>query len=835
MNIHIYKLKQLTKSCLLVSLTYGVSSNVFTYAENKVNTNSSSVKADFNNQFLVGSSHKMDLSQFTHGNPVLPGKYNLDIFINGEWVGKKELLFKKVKDSEQVEYCFEFDNLSSYKIDLSTLGSLQKNQCLMINKWIPQATSSVDINNLRYDISIPQANLQRQARGYVPPELWDRGVNAAFLNYNLNTFTLDNHDSTKTDTFLSLNTGINLFDWQLRHNGNVAWQEHTKTKYETLNTYAQKAFPKIKSLVTIGESFTSGDLFDSFAYTGVQFRTDDRMLPESQTGYAPIIRGVAQTNALIEIKQNNQLIYQRTVAAGKFEIDDLYPTGYGGEIEVTVKEANGQIQRFFVPYASVTQMLRAGYDRYSATLGRVRNDSLLEENNFVQTTYQRGINNHLTSYVGAILSENYKAIQLGSAFGTPIGAVSIDMTHSDTDLYDKKSEQGQSYRISYSKFVLPTNTNFTLAAYRYSTKGYYSFQDANQIQDYENRGLSTNNVDRQKSQFQISLNQGLKENWGNVYFTGSWNDYWNNSKPKTDFQIGYGNSYKAVNYNLSAQKITDAQGQKDTHYFLSLSLPLEIKNRTVSLSQSVSDTSNNTAISGSLLKSNALNYSASISNIGRHDTAGNITTQYRTGYTTLGASAGVAENYNQFGFNASGSILAHAGGVNFSPNVGDTMVLVQADNAVGATINSSSEYKVNSQGYALIPSITPYRTNEISIDPKGMVSNTELESTSAQMAPYAGAISKVTFKTKTGFPILISAKQSNGEGLPFSANVLDENGDSIGVVSQGSQVYLRTPQTNGVAHVQWGLQPDQQCKIAYQINKEQIHTNNMIMLEGQCK
>ena len=52
--------------------------------------------------------------------------------------------------------------------------------------------------------------------------------------------------------------------------------------------------------------------------------------------------------------------------------------------------------------------------------------------------------------------------------------------------------------MSYSKFIDTTATNFTLAAYRYSTKGYYSFSDAlysregyqrlrAQYDDYEDR------------------------------------------------------------------------------------------------------------------------------------------------------------------------------------------------------------------------------------------------------------------------------------------------------------------------------------------------------------
>ncbi|MFX6763675.1 fimbria/pilus outer membrane usher protein, partial [Acinetobacter baumannii] len=90
--------------------------------------------------------------------------------------------------------------------------------------------------------------------------------------------------------------------------------------------------PKYRGVLTLGDSFTNGEVFDSYGYRGIDFSSDDRMLPNSMLGYAPRIRGNAKTNAKVEVRQQGQLIYQTTVAPGNFEINDLYPTGFGGEI-----------------------------------------------------------------------------------------------------------------------------------------------------------------------------------------------------------------------------------------------------------------------------------------------------------------------------------------------------------------------------------------------------------------------------------------------------------------------------------------------------------------------
>lgn len=410
-----------------------------------------------------------------------------------------------------------------------------------------------------------------------------------FLSYSGSAYKSFNRldgNSESTNAFMSITAGANLAGWQLRHNGQWQWQDTTtaiddkKSRYESTSTYLQRAFPKYRGVLTLGDSFTNGELFDSFGYRGLDFSSDDRMLPNSMLGYAPRIRGNAKTNAKVEIRQQGQLIYQTTVAPGSFEINDLYPTGFGGELEVSIIESNGEIQKFAIPYASVVQMLRPGLSRYSFTAGQFH-DSEIDLNPWVmQGKYQRGINNYLTAYTGVQASEDYAAVLIGAAFATPIGAVALDITHSEADFKQQDSQSGQSFRLSYSKLISPTNTNLTLAAYRYSTENYYKLRDALLIQDLEDKGINTYAVGKQRSEFQITLNQGLPKGWGNFYMVGSWVDYWNRNESTRQYQIGYSNNYHGLTYGLSAtkQKVEYGSSQTDdTQYLMTLSFPLNFK------------------------------------------------------------------------------------------------------------------------------------------------------------------------------------------------------------------------------------------------------------------
>ena len=84
----------------------------------------------------------------------------------------------------------------------------------------------------------------------------------------------------------------------------------------------------------------------------VQLSSVDDMLPDSLRGYAPVVRGVAATNARVEIRQNGYVIYSTNVAPGPFEIHDVYPHTNNGDLQVTVNEADGSHKTFSVAYSS---------------------------------------------------------------------------------------------------------------------------------------------------------------------------------------------------------------------------------------------------------------------------------------------------------------------------------------------------------------------------------------------------------------------------------------------------------------------------------------------------
>lgn len=865
---------------------------------------------EFNGAFTTGSQN-VDVSRFEKGNPVLPGVYRSDLYVNNIRVAVEDINFHPVEGSDNAQPCFSYATLLQMGVDVSKLDQSivnPGNSCISIGHVSQDASAKMDTGALRLDVSIPQGSLLRRARGYVSPELWDQGETAFLVNYNFNAYsnnqsyagvrglgvgtalgtdgnqvTVQNgstyamgadgtylpnangyymlstngsyvpvskdsysarsagYHSNDINAYLGLNLGLNVAGWRLRSQESVTWDQNTgRTRYNNVNTTATHDVDLWKAQLTLGDSYTQGVLFDATAFRGVTMYSDDRMLPDSQQGYAPTVRGVANTQARVEVRQNGNLLYETTVAPGPFVINDLYATGYGGDINVIVHEADGSIHTFVVPYASVPMLLRPGMGRWAVTNGQVRDDSLVNgKPYFVEGTYQRGINNWLTVYGGVQSTYRalYKSYLVGAAVNTPAGAFGVDVTNSHTNFAGAGSSlSGYSARLSYAKNVPTYGTTFAVAAYRYSNENYLSLQDAVQGQDvmtsYRSTDVNVGVPYRNKQRLQVTLNQDFGGKYGQLYFNGSRSSYWNNSPTATTYQLGYTNTWHNINFGITGSRTYASSpiyaGSKyDNQFGVNVSLPLGAPSRNrpnLTLSATRDDYAGNTdraTVSGNFGDRSQYNYNASL---GYADQSGAQTTTsasvgWQASYANLNANYSYASHYQQGGVSASGGVVVHPGGVTLAPSLSldNPIAIVEAPDAKGALISSNGQSKIDRRGYAVATGLMPYRMNDVTLDPLGTSMDVELQTTRVQTAPRAGAVIPLKFNTVSGRAVMIRATQANGEALPFGADVLNDKGDTVGMVGQGGQLFVRGAEDGGTLLVRWGDDEAKQCKVSYQL------------------
>ncbi|HCD7968858.1 TPA: fimbrial outer membrane usher protein [Citrobacter amalonaticus] len=805
----------------------------------------------FDPALLQGSDFgkSLDLDRFNQRDNALPtGDYMLDVYLNNQLIRRQAsiALVKPEGDKTDVQPC-----LSPELIALSAIRTTQNvtpNICLPIDSLGPKINWEVDLSSLRLNMVVPQTGLLHSPRGFIPVSEWDAGETALFLRHNTNFYHTENTDSHLRYDYLwsNINAGFNLGLWQVRHQGNLRYADDNQTgrhyKYNAVATSVQRPLPQLDSIIAFGDNYTNSSLFGNLSFNGVKLSTDQRMWPQGKRGYAPEVRGVATTTARVVVRQQGKVIYETTVAPGAFVINDLYNTRGQGDLTVDVVEANGQVSRFTVPYSAVPDSIRPGNWNYELAMGYVRQYYSVE-NKFIEGVLQRGMSNVLTANMGSRLADNYQAFLAGGVLATSVGAFGLNTVFSSAHVENNEKQQGWRVEASYSK-TFTTGTNLVLAAYRYSTSGYRDLQDVLGVRRQEKNGtLYYSDTLNQRNNFSATVSQPMGD-WGMLSFTGSTSDYYNNASRITQLQLGYSNSWRDISFNISAarQRSTyssryfssvndrdfDNENQRkytENTVSLGISIPFDFGSSrsqiNLDMNRSRDSRTATVGMSGTTGEKSSTSW-ALYSGIEHNNDSGDSSTwggnvEHRTSVGAFRAYASRGDSYQQYGLGMSGTLVAHRGGITAGPYTSDTFALVEAPGARGAEIRNGQGATVDRFGYAILPSLTPYRYNTISLDSQNMADDVELQGGSKRLVPYAGAISRVTFKTTHGKATLINTTLPDSSQPPMGADVTDSNGEAVGIMGQGGQIYARLAAQSGVLFVKWGKTAAQQCQVWYQL------------------
>ena len=826
-------------ACVLISFSFSAFAADVTAADTEGLEDvsvSDSAGVEFNSAFLQTEVGKqIDVTRFFRGNPIFPGVMLVDLVVNERWVGRIPVRFTARSADTDARPCVNQSliaamGLNSEKLPVRSrklIAGLKKDGCTDLPTLIQGSSLEYDQSALRLSAVIPQAVLTKVARGYVSPEFWDSGTPTATLAYNGNLSRTGMTQRT-TAAYLGLSTGANLGNWHLRNQlaitGNAG-----KWQVQNISAHILHDIPAMQAQLTLGQGFSDGALFNAFGYRGIALASDDRMHPESRQGYAPEIRGVARTNARVRITQNGSILRETTVPPGPFEINDLYPTGYGGDMTVTISEANGSEESFVVSYASLPQLLRRQRLRYSLIGGEFRQGQIHTGDFVIQGTAQYGLTNALTLYAGGRVATAYRAGLIGAALNTHLGAIAIDATLARSNIQMLGRQQGYSIRASYAKVVPGIKTHISLAAMHFSSSQFWTLETFMAGREADRSrgngsGLAFLNTSRERNRLQINMSQTLGERSGSLYLSGARTRYWTSEGAGTQIQAGYNNSGHLLgvgfNYGLSfSRQRDDLSGRTNDRALFSLSFALASKptspRATVNMVQDDLDgQSSQFSINGLMGVDRVLSYNASVKQR-REGVSAGFGLGFRSTFATISASASKGPGFTQMSASANGGVVLHAGGITLANEMGDTIGLVEAKNAKGARIMSGVGTRIDGNGYAVVPFLVPYRLNDVAIDPTGTSLDVELQESRKQIAPRANSVAFVKFETVSGRALVIVAKLPDATDVPFGSRVLDETEADVGIVGQEGQIFIRSPSGQGRLLVKWGDGDDQKCAFDY--------------------
>lgn len=856
----------------------------------------------FDPALFRGSALNQDaLKHLGQAQSATAGQYKVDIYVNQQFFEQRHVRFVQLAAAQQIEACLSAEQLKRAAIIIrddfvpansKQATAQQSERCDTLADLVGAGQARFDISRLRLDLSIPNSRIKQKPSGYIDPAEWQSGDSIGFINYighyYHSAYRFSDQTLQQDVAHLALHGGINWGKWQFRQQTTLNHQQQRNT-WQSMGMTLRRPLPSLDSELTLGQLNSRGRFFSGLSFHGLQLSSDERMLPASQRGYAPVIQGIAKTPAQVIIYQNEREIYQLHVAPGPFRISDLFPSSASGDLKVRVLEADGTSSSFEVPFSAVPESVRQGAFKYNLEIGQSR--GLADDVWLGTLSHQYGLSNRITLNSGIRLSEHYQSSMLGSAYTHRIGAFATDISFSRAQLPQQR-HQGWLFSSSYSKSIPATQTTLSLSGYRYSTAGYRELADHIGQRHADTHAMAFVSEDRQeRSRLVVSMQQMLGA-YGNLYLSSSAR-YFREHKP-TDYQLqlGYSKSLHngisiQLNINRSLrhgeetrplnptthndssssdpisnnlnnlnnlnnpnssmpeqglQQQLPAQLRRitDTSIGLSVSIPLGMQrskthNLMLTATQQDQGSQYQSSLSGSLDQEGQLNYSLGLSDDSGHAKPnGYAMLQKRMQYANLGLSASRGENYWQASGHVQGAVALHRGGVTLGHYLADTFALIEAKGAQGARVLNTQSTVIDRYGYALLPSLTPYQYNAISLNPEGMSGQAELSTGYARIAPYAGAAVKINFKTRQGHALLIRAHFAHADAVPMGAEVFDAAGHNIGMVAQNGQIYLRSETLSGQLLIRWGERAQDSCRLQYQLQSSQLNAN-ITKLNASCE
>ncbi|CQH64457.1 outer membrane usher protein psaC [Yersinia enterocolitica] len=567
---------------------------------------------------------------------------------------------------------------------------------------------------------------------------------------------------------------------------------------------------------------------------------DANMLPSNQRDFMPVVRGIARSQARVEVRQNGYLIYSTVVSPGPFELTDMLPSHSDGDLHVTVLESNGATQQFTVPYTVPAIALRKGRLRYNLMAGRYRPANVdVETTPIAQATVAYGLPWNLTAFVGGQWSPHYQATTAG--MGVMLGgygALSSSITQASSEYRQQQPVKGQAWEVRYNKTLQASDTSFSVVNSQYSTADFRSLSDVLQSyrrHDGSRRDWHSNPLRNQTSvvvgqslgQFgYLNLNWS-RQNYRDAPASSSWG---------VQYSFNTGNLYWSLDWTQNQYR-----GNQDRLLSLSVSMPLGHEHNTyAAYRMTSSDNSKDHELS---LYGHAFDnrLSWNVRQTERYaqfhsgENSGSLGLDWHGNYGDIGGDYYYNPNMRQISANVSGGAVIHRHGLTLGPQINGTAALVEVPGISGVSTSEDHRLKTDFRGYSIVPSIFPYEEHDILLETTDLPPDAEVTKTDAKVLPTEGAIVRASFSPQIGARALMTITRKNGESIPFGAMAsLVNQPANAAIVDEGGKAYLTGLPETGQLLVQWGRDASQQCRVDYQLASAKKDDSGLYMLSGVC-
>ncbi|BAP36417.1 thin pili usher protein AcuC [Acinetobacter guillouiae] len=815
----------------------------------------------FNARSLFGgASQDIDLSNFKRSNGVIPGVYTLQTTINGEkTLGLIDFKFDHLDASRTAVLCIDKQLLSRLDLKREILENLPKQDCLTIKDLSADAYYDVNMSDLTLNISLPLVIVNQRPHGYIAPEQFDKGVTSAFVSYDFNRYTSKTHQQKElSSNYLSLTGGLNLGGLSFRHAGSFDSSGTGLGSYHSyMNAISTDVLP-LHARLTAGDFSTQSYVTESAQIRGMQLASDISMLPMSQRSYAPLIKGVANTNALVSIYQNGRKIYERTVPVGEFEFNDLTAIGNNGDLTVEVTENGGEKRQFIVPMQGNMSLVRVGQFNYSMAVGQYKLNNIVTDDYVAQFGAEFGLTNYSSVSAAINASKVYQNYVLSLGKNTSLGGFRFDLEQAKTTVI-QKDYMGQRFKLAYQYSHAPSNLSISATA-QYQDQKYQTLNNTMLLLNYKDLGqVELDNLFssyRLKQQFNLSLYKTFANSkLGSISLSVLKSNYWDSMDDYMQYDLGYANRWNKLNYSIGySQSNRSLSGynsnNKDQKVYLTLSMPLEWRKKHINTYSNIQHsktegqpTNATLGFTGTLGEQKQMNYSVTANQSWNQNSAENSSISTNLSYNLPQVKFGVmvssSDQQSQYSVSARGALVAHRYGITATNQISDTYTIIHAEGARGANIMNAWGSKIDYFGNAVYANLSPYDKNLISLNIQDLDFDINVKSNQAEVIPRRNSATLVKFDVEKTSNILLNVLNFDmTKQIPIGVQALSTDGQIVGMFGQSNQLFIeKAALLNQDILVQWGATERQACRInaPQRVLSKQKNTKKMQLIDVECK
>ncbi|WON77970.1 fimbria/pilus outer membrane usher protein [Serratia sp. UGAL515B_01] len=643
------------------------------------------------------------VTEAIHDHDIPKGHHEVGVYINGNYLGSHPINFLTNGQIQLDRPTIQLLGINPRYLQPSP-NTKTFTWCNGINMEMSYSASK---NALK--ITLPPQYLIQERQGKHPLL---RGGNAAFINYDLFNTEFDDRFGRRTSTSGHWIFGANSHGFIFRSNNyfyRTRDQHQTQRSSYNNENYIQKDFTHFG--IKLGRFNAPSTFLGVGNIQGMAFNLGKNAITPSAV---VDISGVANGSSVVELYQNNTIIYSESVQSGSFHFPQVPVIANNADIDVIIRNNMGISSHYRISRGAIRPANNTD-NQLTLYAGHVINEREPGTQNILGIAYTWPFWRQLSPKTEFLSSQAYQGIggEMSFSWGKE------NSIYSTVSLSDAHLSNNHRRGIRWSQTFNHGNlyTSLTWQSLHYTDYGVWA----------------DNNYGKEKYNLSTGYSHLLSEGYSGSISLGRTAYYDHQVTTSASLGLTHSNHWMTLSTNLGYSTTNNDQlpitTQSQLYAWVSLGIPLQFGTRTIR-SRSIFNhfsTANQFSTELSAPVTDNINLALGTSKI--TDTQDHSTTLQHfiqssmlTPYSAIGAAYtqeyGSNNSARMLNTTLSGSAAATGEGVIFSAQkVGDSFGIVNTGVKGYTTIDTPSAKVIsNHDGLALIPQLHPYHDNLIRLE-----------------------------------------------------------------------------------------------------------------------